>query len=651
MCGIAGIFDPQRSTAPEALHHAVRSMSTALRHRGPDDSGDWVDASSGIALGHRRLSIIDLTTAGAQPMRSPSGRYMVSYNGEIYNYRQLRARLEQRGIAFAGSSDTEVLAAGLDLWGVQGSLPRLDGMYAFAVWDSQRNELTLVRDRFGEKPLYWGSVDQRLLFASELRAITAVAPGLDIDEQAVADVLAFKCVRAPRSIYRQIHKLLPGHYLTVNADGREALHGYWSATEVALEARRRPLELSEHEATEALTEHLDRTISSRIVSDVPLGAFLSGGIDSAGIVAFMMRAATGPVRTFSVGLDDPRFDESEQAAAVAKHLGAEHHALRVTPAEVLNLVPKVSEAYDEPFADSSQLPTLLVSAFAAKRVKVALTGDGGDEVFGGYNRHVYGDRLTSIHSMLPPRLRHSVGRRLQGLDPRSFERRFNQIAPLLPPRMRVRLPADKAHKLGRLLTARDRRDIYRALVTDPAAGALTDLDRASASASAHRFWSTGTDLKLSESAMLADTHGYLPDDILVKVDRAAMSVSLETRAPYLDHHLYEWAWRLPSDLRAGSGIGKRVLRNVVGEQLRGLDLSQVKSGFGVPVGEWLRGPLRPWAEDLMSENDGYVDRSALRVLWRDHLAGRRDHTHELWSVLQFRSWLATRRRTQAKAAS
>lgn len=621
-------------------------MVAALRHRGPDDEGIWADERQGIALGHRRLSIIDLSPAGHQPMLSPSGRFVLTYNGEIYNHVELRDSLERRGVRFRGSSDTEVLAAGLDVWGLQGTVTRSDGMFAFGVWDRRNRSLSLVRDRFGEKPLYWGWDRGRLLFGSELRALAAVSCGLQVDARAVADVVAHKCVQGTRTILEGFHKVPPAHILTT--DGRSAPEPrcYWSATEVALDAMSRPLDIDEDEAASELTQHLERTVASRMVADVPVGVFLSGGIDSAGIVAFMVATSSLPVRTFTVGLDDDRFDESEVARSVAARLGTDHHPLRVRPAEVVDLVADLADVYDEPFGDSSQLPTLMVSALAVEDVKVALTGDGGDEIFGGYNRHVFGDRLTSICRVLPSRFRHLLGARLERAGQTELEAWFQRLSPWLPPRLRVRLPADKAHKLARVLRADDPAGVYEVLRTDAAADELLRWS-SSGLRPAAPTWHAGNGVSFRQWAMLTDTLTYLPDDILVKVDRAAMSVSLETRAPYLDHHLFEWSWRLPSQLTVGAGIGKRILRRVVQDRVGGFRHPQVKSGFGIPVGTWLRGPLRPWAEDLLTplfaeRGDGMFRGDRLRRLWTDHVTGRSDNTDVLWNVLMLSSWLASR---------
>lgn len=643
MCGVAGVLDPKQQTSHEALADVAARMADTLRHRGPNDGGTWVDADAGVAFGHRRLSVIDLSPTGAQPMVSPGGRYVVTYNGEIYNYRELREQLETVGVGFAGSCDTEILAGALDAWGLDKALERLDGMFAFGAWDREQRQLHLVRDRFGEKPLHYGWSAGRLLFASELRAVTAITGPLDIDTKAVVDVLTFKCVQAPRTIYREFTKVLPGQIVTFDADGRRHERRYWSASQVAFEAMQRPLQMELRDATDELTERLERTVQSRMVADVPLGAFLSGGIDSAVITALMVKTSSASVKTFTVGLDHSGYDESDQAAAVARHLGTEHYPLRVTPDDVMDLVPRVAEAYDEPFADSSQLPTLLVSSLASDHVKVALTGDGGDEVFGGYNRHVFGDRLVAAVEALPSGLTSGVGRWLQDRAPDRADALFERIAPVLPEQFRVRLPADKLHKVGRIFEAGSARGAYHSLVIDKTALRFGPATSSESPTTAEAWQNGAAKLRFSQRAMIADTQTYLPNDILVKVDRAAMAVSLETRAPFLDHHLYEWAWRLPHAVRVGSNHGKRVLRACASRELGPVELPTVKSGFGVPIGEWLRGPLRDWAGDLVNVEDDYVDRDALRAVWSEHRDGRWDHTHALWSVLMLRSWLASRR--------
>lgn len=640
MCGIAGVLDPQASTSRRDLKAMVQALVRSVAHRGPDASGYWIAESSGIALGHQRLSILDLSRTGDQPMASAGGRFVLTYNGEIYNYQRLRSDLEHRGAIFRGTSDTEVMVNGLEVWGPEETLARADGMFAFAAWDTLRRELVLARDRFGEKPLHWGWVKGSLLFSSELRGIAKVAGPLSIDPAAVADVIAHKCVQGSRTIYTGFEKLPPGHYAVVDASGRSRVSSYWSAVDVAMESVSRPLSLTMEDAAEELTEKLQRIVASRMVADVPVGAFLSGGVDSAGIVAFMRMATSRTVRTFTVGLDDQRFDESDAAALTARHLGTDHTPLRVTPAEILELVPTISEVYDEPFADSSQLPTHLVSALAVRDVKVALTGDGGDEIFGGYNRHVFGDQISAGHRLLGRSPRRYLGRLLLETPADRIEQRFRRMAPLLPARLRIRLPADKARKVGRLLSADDPAGIYRALVTDTLADHL--LVRPTYEFRGSSPWGPQHDLSFSQRAMLSDTIGYLPDDILVKVDRAAMHVSLETRAPYLSPELFAWVWRLPERLRRKRGLGKLVLRRVVASHLGDVDLSEVKSGFGVPVGEWLRGPLRTWALDLLSSSDspiaGLLDRQEVHRLWKQHDTAEADHTDVLWSLLMLHAW-------------
>lgn len=640
MCGIAGVLDFSRSSPEQQLLSTARLMTDQLSHRGPDGDGYWADERAGVALGHRRLSIIDVSPSGAQPMTSPWGRFVLTFNGEIYNYRSLRDQLVRTGVRFRGTSDTEVLAAGIEEWGFEQALDRVDGMFAFAVWDRQEQELLLARDRFGEKPLYFGGIRSKFFFGSELRAIASVAGPLEIDPAAVADVVAHKCVQGDRTIYREFAKLEPGHFAVVGIDGRVRRSAYWSPLTVALNAMQRPYRGGELDAADELEELLARAVSSRMVADVPVGAFLSGGVDSAGIVAFMRDAASQAVRTYTVGLDDPRFDESEAATAVAERLGTDHTTLQVTSREAVDHVPRLALMYDEPFADSSMLPTHLVSALAVKDVKVALTGDGGDEVFGGYNRHVFGDRIARGHRLLPGAARRRLGKSLIEANPAMIERRFSQLSPLLPSRLHVRLPADKARKLGRLLSAEGDRGIYRSLVTDVAADRFMTVPSYVSRESV--VWGLDGQLNFGRKAMLADTQDYLSSDVLVKVDRAAMAVSLETRAPFLSPDLFAWSWRLPQEYRASGGVGKRVLRAAVATRIDRSGLGVVKSGFGVPVGEWLRGPLRSWAGDALASSVGPIApllrTEEINALWTDHLAGRRDHTDVLWSLVMLKSW-------------
>lgn len=644
MCGIAGLLGP--SAGDERL---LEAMATPIRHRGPDAGGAWSDSAAGIGLAHRRLSIVDLSPHGAQPMASSNGRFVLSYNGEIYNHRELRAELEAANAAPAGGwrghSDTETLAEGIAHWGLQGTLERAAGMFAIALWNRETRTLSLVRDRFGEKPLYYGWIGKDLAFASELKAIRAL-PGFvgEIDRQAVAGLCARAYVPAPLSIYRGIFKLPPGCILEVTpgATPRSAppvvgeegqglrLNRYWDYQEVVAAGLRNPIN-SEAEALEQAEDALRRAISDQAVADVPVGAFLSGGFDSSTVVALYQQVSRRSVRTYSIGFTEEGFDEAPHARAVAAHLGTEHHELYVTPREAMEVLPLLASMYDEPFADSSQIPTFLVSRFARQDVTVALTGDGGDELFGGYNRHVIGPALWKRLAPIPPGVR-ALGRPLGSLPQRWFEM-------LVRSGPRGTGAARIAKGLQVATSARSPDDVYRAFIDEwafersPVLGAspVPGVPLSVAGASP------------AERMMLGDALGYLPDDILCKVDRASMAVSLETRVPFLDHRLAAVAARIPIGMKIADGRGKLVIRKLLDRYVPSELTDRPKAGFGIPVGEWLRGPLKGWADDLLSEErlrrGGMFDVAAIRRRYAEHQSGHRDSTVALWSVLMFESWL------------
>lgn len=647
MCGITGIWTTgSMSDLPEA----VRRMSDALHHRGPDAGGSWLDQDAGIALGHRRLAIIELSELGAQPMHSACGRYVLVFNGEIYNHLELRRELATTGKAPAwrGASDTETLLAGFVAWGVAATLQRAVGMFALTLWDRRERRLSLARDRFGEKPLYYGWAGhgsrRPFVFGSELKALRAF-PGFDnaVDRGSLGLMLQFCAVPAPHSIYESTYQLEPGTVLTLDAAGLAARHvqvvPYWRASDVARQGFADPFR-DEREAIDALEAALREAIALQVIADVPVGAFLSGGVDSSTVVALMQAQSPRPVQTFTVGFDEAGFDEAPFAAAVARHLGTEHHELRVTAADALNVIPRLATMYDEPFADSSQIPTSIICAAARRNVTVALSGDGGDELFCGYNRYVWGQRIWRRVSHLPVGVRRALGAAILSMPVSAWD----AVGPVMPARIRPSLLGDKAHKMGRRLTAVDTLDdLYRSLVTEWPASAIpvcgaqpkaTKLDDMSLVA--------GIDAP-EQRMMLWDSLTYLPDDILTKVDRAAMAVSLETRVPMLDHRVAEVAWRLPMDMKIRDGQGKWALRQVLYRHVPRELIERPKAGFAAPVGQWLRGPLRDWAEALLDEtrlrNEGYLEPAAIRSLWREHLSGRRDWTTRLWSVLMFQAWL------------
>jgi asparagine synthase (glutamine-hydrolysing) len=645
MCGIAGLVD--RAGAPEGeLSRLATGMASALEHRGPDDSGVWEDTPAGVALAHRRLEVVGRGAQGRQPMRA--GPWVLNYNGELYNTAELRAALAAAGAATRGTSDTEALALALATWGLDETLRRVEGMFAFAAWDGRTRALHLVRDRFGEKPLFYGWVGPRFVFASELKAFHTLAGfGPSIDQAAVASFLQFSCVPAPQCIYDGFAKLRPGSLVTLTGATVPGTlpeqHPYWSAEAAIADAGRLTLLEDDREAEETVEAALSGAVAARMVADVPVGALLSGGIDSSLIVALMQRHSTRPVRTFTVAFAEQSFDESVAAAGVARHLGTDHTTVELPSREVLELVPRLAEVWDEPFADSSQLPTHLVAAVARRSVTVALSGDGGDELFAGYNRHAWLDRVWRWATLLPPGLRRAIGGAACLVPPGVVD----TAAGFLPERWQVRLPSTKVAKLGRVLQASTVQEAYRSLTAHwerpaelvpgvrarPGAGTPDDA-RLSA-------WDGEGDV--TAQLLKEDLVSYLPDDVLTKVDRASMAVSLETRAPFLDRGVLEAAWRLPTSSKVRDGTSKWVLRQILYRHVPPALVDRPKMGFGVPLADWLRGPLRPWAEDLLSPaaltRHGVLDPAPVRRAWKLHTQRRSDLSYELWDVLMLQAWL------------
>jgi asparagine synthase (glutamine-hydrolysing) len=638
MCGIAGLLDPERRATGSALEALTQGMVHRLRHRGPDAHGVWTEPEAGVALGHARLSIIDLSAAGAQPMASASGRYVLSYNGEVYNADELRTELELEGQRFRGHSDTEVIVEGFAAWGVPETVERLIGMFAFAVYDRKERVLMLVRDRLGIKPLYWGRLDGRIVFASELKAF-APLPGFppEIDRDALASYICTGYVPAPASIYRGISKLEPGTMLEVRADGIVGSHSYWSALDVAVCGQSMPLKTGAPEAIEQLETLLTDAVTRRMVADVPLGVFLSGGIDSSTVAALMQAHSQTPIRSFSIGFHDPAYNEANAAKAVAQHLGTDHTELYVSATEAQSVVPKLPQIYDEPFADVSQIPTYLLSEMTRRHVTVALSGDGGDELFAGYNRYAQGLRVAQVLRQLPGPLPRALSKLISGLSPLSWESLFA----LLPALMRPRQAGDKLQKLAGVLGA-DPDDYYRVLVS-PWAEAWALVEGAERPETAPFARDVRGRFK-NELAWMqyADMVTYLPDDVLTKVDRASMAVSLEARVPLLDHRVVAFAWQLPDEFKIGRGQGKWLLRQLLFKFVPRALVERPKMGFGVPIDAWLRGPLKEWAEDLLDPElmaqAGYLDPEPIRARWREHLSGRRNWQHFLWNVLMFEAW-------------
>lgn len=654
MCGFAGFLDPSRSRGTDQLYDVAKIMADTLAHRGPDDGGAWVDETAGIALSHRRLSIIDLSPEGHQPMPSASGRYVIVYNGEVYNFTELRHELDRiaffqgkQSCVWRGHSDTEVMLAAIETWGLEAALRRFVGMFAFALWDRQERRLHLVRDRLGIKPVYYGWVGGCFLFGSELKALK-VFPGFDlpINRGALALMMRHNYVPAPHSIYQGIHKLLPGHVLTLAVDGRNkapTISTWWSAKEVAETATKNPFSGSIEEAVEQLDILLRKAVRIRMVADVPLGAFLSGGYDSSTVVALMQAQSNRPIKTFSIGFNEEEYNEARHAKAVATYLGTEHTELYVTPEEAMAVIPRLPTLYDEPFSDASQIPTFLVSQLAREHVTVCLSGDGGDELFSGYNRYVWGQRIWDKIGWLPTRLRSTLARLITSVSTQGWDRVFTQLTPVLPRSLRVRLPGDKLHKLAEILAVESPNALYCQLVShwkNPSVlvrggkEPLTALNDPTRQASLADF---------TLRMMFTDLISYLPDDILTKLDRASMGVSLEARVPLLDHRIVEFAWRLPLNMKLHNGEGKWILRQVLYKYVPQKLIDRPKMGFGVPIEHWLRGPLRDWGEALLNEqrlrNEGLLDPVPIRKMWDEHISGRRRWHYYLWDVLMFQAWL------------
>lgn len=640
MCGLTGIFDVDAATGVAPLTAAVERMTETLRHRGPDDGAVWVDAAAGIALGHRRLSIIDLSPLGRQPMHSADGRYVIAFNGEVYNFRALRAELEALGHGFRGHSDTEVMLAAITQWGLEGAVGRFIGMFAFALWDRRERDLALVRDRLGIKPMYYGRAGSFVLFGSELKALRA-HPALrpEIDRDALAGFMRTNYVPTPLSIYVGISKLPPGTIVRLRAGGVDAEPvAYWSAREVALRGLRDPLRATPEEATEELDALLRDAVKLRLESDVPLGAFLSGGIDSSTIVALMQATSGRAVKTFTIGFHEGNYDEAAHAKAVARHLGSEHTELYVQPADALALIPRIPDWYDEPFADSSQLPTYLVSEMTRRHVTVALSGDGGDELFAGYDRYVWTRSIWSVVGKMPVAWR----RKLAGLLTRFSPETIDAVARWIPARVRPMRPSHRSRSLARTLHLDTIDDVYRRLVSH-----WEEPDRLVAGGHEPRnaLWDAtlASDIpQFIPRAQLLDLVTYLPDDILTKVDRASMAVGLEARVPLLDHRVVELAWRVPLPLKIRNGRRKWLLREVLHRHVPSELVERPKMGFGIPIDSWLRGPLRDWAESLLGERSlreqGFLDARMVREAWNDHLTGRADRHYALWNVLMFQAW-------------
>jgi len=642
MCGIAGMVDWRAATPADALRSIAEAMIETVRHRGPDAGEVWVEAEGGVALGQRRLAIIDLSPGGAQPMHSADRRFVITFNGEIYNYRDIRGELQAAGHSMRSDSDTEVLLEACALWGVEAAIERAIGMFAFALWDRRTRSLILARDRLGIKPLYYAATPERVLFASQLKAFRPTPhwkPTIDAD--AVVGYLRHAYIAQPRTIYREAEKLAPAHILTLREGSMPPPKCFWDLRGIAIAGQRRNDPAPDaQEATDRLDGLLRDSVKLRMIADVPLGAFLSGGIDSSTVVALMQAQSTRPVKTFSIGFHEGGYDEAHCAKQVAAHLGTDHTEFYVEPRHALDVIPHLADWFDEPFADPSQIPTYLVSELTRKHVTVALSGDGGDELFAGYNRYVWAERLARAVNLVPRPLRGASATALRALAPQTWNRLFAFV----PPSWRPALPGDKLHKITTLLDNPQPDAIYRRLVSQ-----WERPDEIAAAGQEPRgpLWdpSIAQDFPdLVPRMQFLDMITYLPDDILTKVDRATMAVGLEGRVPLLDHRVVAYSWGLPLEFKLRGGRSKWLLRQVLDRYVPRPLIDRPKMGFGVPIDAWLRGPLREWAESLLTParlaSDGFVRVEPVRRAWQEHLDGSRNWQYPLWTVLMLQAWRA-----------
>jgi asparagine synthase (glutamine-hydrolysing) len=638
MCGISGFFSTQYSA--EEMNKVIKRMIDAIQHRGPDDHGVWVHSEAGIALGFRRLAILDLSPLGHQPMLSTNERFVMIFNGEIYNFAEIRNELSSLGHSFRGGSDTEVMLAGVVEWGILDAIRRFNGMFAIALWDKQERTLHLIRDRMGIKPLHYGWIRGQFLFGSELKSLVAHPSfQLEIDRNSLAGYLRNNYVPSPHSIYKDIYKVSPGTILSLNFSSREPMESiqtYWSAHETVEHGIQNQIAGSLEDAAFELNNLLCQSVKQRMVADVPLGAFLSGGIDSSLIVSLMQANSQRPVRTFSIGFHEHSFNEAPYARAVADHLGTEHVELYVSPQDAMNVIPLLPSLYDEPLADASQIPTYLVSKLAREHVTVSLSGDGGDELFGGYSRYQRTKRIWNSTGWMPYGLRSILSRISSSIANLPMHSNF----------------ATKFFFLSEILSAEDQQKLYLRLMSQwehpqqivvrgkETSTLLTDPENLPAN------------LNHFEKMMYVDLMTYLPDDILTKLDRASMGVSLEARAPFLDdHRVIEFAWRLPLEMKVHDGQGKWILRKILKRYVPEELTDRPKMGFGVPIDTWLRGPLRAWAEELLDEKrmkeEGYLDPTLIQKRWQEHKKNQKNWQYPLWNILMFQAWLQKSKTTSS----
>jgi asparagine synthase (glutamine-hydrolysing) len=640
MCGIAGYF----SIKDDVNENILKKMAESLIHRGPNYQGTWIDNDSKIGFAHSRLSILDTSSAGNQPMISQTGRFVICFNGEIYNHLDMRKKLANAGysISYNSQSDTETILCCFEFWGIKKTLIECVGMFAFAVFDKKLNKLFLGRDRFGEKPLYYGWQKRIFYFASELKAIRKhLNFNPEMNQDALQEYMKYSYIPAPLSIYKGIQKLTPGCILTISLDkpeGNMSIESFWNLSKVAANAQQSMFSGTDIDALNEVEQLLTQSVRGQQLSDVPLGAFLSGGIDSSLIVALMQSQSSRPVNTFTIGFKEDAYNEAKFAAQVASHLGTNHNEIYVDANDIMNVIPSLPELYDEPFADSSQLPTYLVSQLARQYVTVSLSGDGGDEIFGGYNRYMQAGRFNKY----PRFLRKAIASSILNFSPVQLNQAYQLFKPMLPGSLKSSNPGNHLIKIAGILSLDSNWEIYQKLVT---IGSNNDIlinktNFRSGSKEHFDFFPEQTDF--ASRMMMTDSLTYLPDDILCKVDRAAMGVSLETRVPFLDHRVASFAWSLPLNFKIREGKGKWLLRELLYKYVPKNLIERPKMGFGLPIDSWLRSPLRDWAESLLNEKDlndlGYINTQKVRVMWNEHLSGRKNLQYELWNILMFRAW-------------
>lgn len=643
MCGISGILCPE-----ENGRELVEKQLAALQHRGPDSWGIWQSEDGGCLLGHRRLAILDLSPSGHQPMLSPDNRYAIAFNGEIYNFQDLKKDLEEEGLKFSGQSDTEVILGAFSQWGVKRSLELFNGMFAIALWDKQERILSLIRDRLGIKPLYYAWIKNQFVFASELKAIV-LHPDFKktVDRDVLGLYLRYDYVPAPYCLYRGVKKMLPGAVITVHPGKREngvEEYYFWKPGDAVSRSIAQSYGAGNQETILAdLEDILKDAVKKRMIADVPLGAFLSGGIDSSLVVSLMQSQSGRPIKTFTAGFHHGEYNEAEDARKIAEHLGTDHTEIYVTPKESMDVIPSLPEMFCEPFADPSQIPTYLISKIAREKVTVSLSGDGGDELFGGYNRHVWVKKLWENLDRKPVFLKKLAAKGITFFSPDFWDKTISILKPLLPRSANQKQAGDKLHKIARIMEATSPEEMYKILIS-------TWSNTSSIALSARTLptvLSPGRSLDMfntiSEKMMFLDMLSYLPDDVLTKVDRASMAVALEARVPLLDHRVVEFAWKIPLDLKIKDGKGKWILRQLLGKYLPEDMFERPKSGFGVPIAGWLRNELKDWAETLLDsrriKDEGYLNFDEVRTKWDEHLSGRRNWQYQIWNILMFQSWL------------